>query len=106
MENNNNNDNQINIELTEDVASGIYSNLAIITHSPGEFVSDFIQLMPGVPKGKVKSRIIMTPQNAKRFMKALAENIQKYEQTFGVIQEVEPHNGVARMNFGTPTTEA
>lgn len=102
----NNNDNQINIELTEDVASGIYSNLAIITHSPGEFVSDFIQLMPGVPKGKVKSRIIMTPQNAKRFMKALAENIQKYEQTFGVIQEVESHNGIARMNFGTPTTEA
>lgn len=102
----NNNDNQINIELTEDVASGIYSNLAIITHSPGEFVSDFIQLMPGVPKGKVKSRIIMTPQNAKRFMNALAENIQKYEQTFGVIQDVEPHHGMARMNFGTPTTEA
>ncbi len=106
MENNNNNDNQINIELTEDVASGTYSNLAIITHSPGEFVSDFIQLMPGVPKGKVKSRIIMTPQNAKRFMKALAENIQKYEQTFGVIQDVEQQNGVARMNFGMPTTEA
>lgn len=102
----NHDDNQINIELTEDVASGIYSNLAIITHSPGEFVSDFIQLMPGVPKGKVKSRIIMTPQNAKRFMKALAENIHKYEQTFGTIQEVEPHNGTARMNFGTPTTEA
>lgn len=106
MENNNNNENQINIELTEDVASGIYSNLAIITHSPGEFVSDFIQLMPGVPKGKVKSRIVMTPQNAKRFMKALAENIHKYEQAFGVIQEVEQHNGVTRMNFGTPTTEA
>lgn len=103
---NNNNDNQINIELTEDVASGTYSNLAIITHSPGEFVNDFIQLMPGVPKGKVKSRIIMTPQNAKRFMKALAENIQKYEQTFGVIQDVEQQNGVARMNFGMPTTEA
>lgn len=102
----NNNDNQINIELTEDVASGTYSNLAIITHSPGEFVQDFIQLMPGVPKGKVKSRVIMTPQNAKRFMNALAENIQKYEQTFGVIQEVGPQNDMARMNFGTPTTEA
>lgn len=103
---NNNNDNQINIELTEDVASGIYSNLAIITHSPGEFVSDFIQLMPGVPKGKVKSRIIMTPQNAKRFMKALAENIQKYEQNFGAIQDIEQNNGTAHMNFGIPTTEA
>lgn len=103
---NNNNDNQINIELTEDIASGVYSNLAIITHSPGEFVSDFIQLVPGVPKGKVKSRIIMTPQNAKRFMKALTENIQKYEQTFGVIQDVEPNSGAARMSFGTPTTEA
>jgi len=103
---NNTNENQINIELTDDVASGNYSNLAIITHSSGEFVTDFIQLMPGVPKGKVKSRIIMTPQNMKRFMQAMAENIHKYEQTFGVIQDVEPTNGVARMNFGTPTTEA
>lgn len=102
----NNNENQINIELTEDVASGTYSNLAIITHSPGEFVQDFIQLMPGVPKGKVKSRIIMTPQNAKRFLHALADNVKNYEQTFGVIQDVEQGNGTARMNFGTPTTEA
>ncbi|HNR86486.1 MAG TPA: DUF3467 domain-containing protein [Taishania sp.] len=101
-----NNDNQINIELTDDVASGVYSNLAIITHSPGEFVTDFIQLMPGLPKGKVKSRIIMTPQNAKRLLGALADNIQKYEQAFGVIEEIEPNNGVARMNFGTPTTKA
>ncbi|MCO5259558.1 MAG: DUF3467 domain-containing protein [Crocinitomicaceae bacterium] len=102
----NNNENQLNIELNDDVASGIYSNLAIITHSPGEFVCDFIQLMPGLPKGKVKSRVIMTPQNAKRFLGALMENVQKYEQAFGTIQEIEPHQGVARMNFGTPTTEA
>ena len=102
----NNNENQINIELTDDIASGIYSNLAIITHSPGEFVCDFIQLMPGIPKGKVKSRVIMTPQNAKRFLNALTENVQKYEQAFGTIQEAEPRSDIAHMNFGTPTTEA
>ena len=70
MENNNNNNNkneqQVNIELPEDIATGIYSNLAIITHSPTEFVTDFIQMMPGMPKGKVRSRVIMTPQNTKR----------------------------------------
>lgn len=104
--NNNNNENQINIELTDEVASGTYTNLAIITHSPGEFVCDFIQLMPGVPKGKVKSRVIMTPQNAKRFMKALAENLQKYESHFGPIQDLDQNSAMPRMNFGTPTTEA
>jgi hypothetical protein len=65
---------KLNIELPEEVASGIYSNLAVITHSPTEFVTDFIQIMPGVPKAKVRSRIIMTPQHAKRLLKALAEN--------------------------------
>ena len=64
-------ENQFNIELTEEVAEGVYSNLAIITHSPSEFVSDFVQMMPGVPKGKVRSRVIMTPQNAKRLLNAL-----------------------------------
>lgn len=101
----NNKDNQVNIELSEDVASGVYSNLAVITHSPGEFVNDFIQMMPGVPKGKVKSRVIMTPQNAKRFMKALIDNVQKYEQNFGVINDIESPMQ-APINFGTPTTEA
>ena len=80
--------NQINIELTEDVASGTYSNLAIITHSPTEFVVDFVSMMPGAPKAKVKSRIVMTPQHAKRLFKALAENINKYEAAFGNIKEV------------------
>ena len=98
-------ENQVNIELTEEVATGVYSNLAIITHSPTEFVSDFIQLMPGMPKGKVRSRIIMTPQSAKRLLEALNENISKYEQTFGVIEDgkLPPF---PPMNFGTPTTEA
>ena len=80
--------NQINIELTDERAAGIYSNLAIITHSPTEFVLDFVSLMPGAPKAKVKSRIVMTPQHAKRLFKALAENINKYESNFGNIKEV------------------
>lgn len=80
--------NQINIELTDEVAGGIYSNLAIITHSPTEFVLDFVSMMPGEPKAKVKSRIVMTPQHAKRLYKALAENLSKYESNFGPIKEV------------------
>ena len=71
----------LNIELTEEVAEGTYSNLAIINHSPSEFVVDFIQMMPGIPKAKVKSRVILTPQHAKRLMKALAENVTKFEFT-------------------------
>ncbi|MDX2360080.1 MAG: DUF3467 domain-containing protein [Crocinitomicaceae bacterium] len=98
-------DNQVNIELTEEISVGVYSNLAIITHSPSEFVNDFIQLMPGVPKGKVRSRVIMTPQNAKRLMHALQDNIQKYEKTFGKIAEVDTPP-MPPMNFGTPTTQA
>ena len=98
-------DNQVNIELTEDIAVGVYSNLTILTHSPTEFVADFIQLMPGMPKGKVRSRVIMTPQNTKRLMQALIDNVKKYEQTFGVIEDgnVPP---MPPMNFGTPTTQA
>jgi hypothetical protein len=99
------NENQVNIELNEEVALGVYSNLAIITHSPAEIISDFIQMMPGMPKGKVRSRVIMTPQNAKRFLKALTENIQNYENTFGVIEDVD-QNQMPPMNFGTPTTQA
>ena len=100
-----NNENQINIELTEEIAGGIYSNLAIITHSQAEFVFDFVQMLPGMPKAKVKSRIVMTPQNAKRLMLALIENVQKYEQTFGVIEDFD-NSGIPPMNFGAPTTQA
>ena len=67
-------------------------------------VCDFIQIMPGMPKGKVRSRVIMTPQNAKRFLQALNENIQKYEQNFGAIDD--PQSGMPPMNFGTPSTMA
>lgn len=98
-------ENQINIELNEEVASGVYSNLAIITHSNAEFVCDFVQMLPGLPKAQVKSRIIMTPVNAKRLMRALIENVQKYEQHIGIINENDLP-GTPPMNFGTPTTQA
>lgn len=96
--------NQINIELGQDVAEGIYSNLAIITHSNSEFVLDFVRLMPGVPKAKVKSRIVMTPQHAKRLLKALNENIAKYESVHGPIKEIESPK--LPMNFGGPAAQA
>ena len=99
-----NEENHMNIELSEDIALGIYSNLAIITHSPAELVCDFVQIKPGMPKGKVRSRVLMTPQNAKRFLQALSDNIQKYEQNFGVIDD--PQAGFPPMNFGTPNTMA
>ena len=100
-----NNNNQINIELSEEIAEGIYSNLAIITHSNSEFVIDFIKMMPGIPKAKVKSRIVLTPQHAKRLMKALKDNISKYEQQHGTIKDTEMPN-VLPMNFGGPTSQA
>lgn len=83
------NENQMQIELTDDVAQGIYSNLAIISHSSSEFVVDFIRVMPGVPKAKVQSRIILTPEHAKRLLMALGENIEKYESINGPIKTGE-----------------
>ena len=79
--------NQLNIELSEEIAGGIYSNLAVITHSGSEFVADFIQMMPNMPQARVRARIVMTPQNTKRLMRALAENIQRYEAQFGRIND-------------------
>jgi len=94
---------QINIELPEEMAEGIYSNLAIISHSPQEFVVDFIRVMPGVPKAKVKARIVVTPEHAKRLMKALIDNVKRYEQQFGPITDKEPP--IVPMSFG-PTAQA
>ena len=105
MEENKNNPNQINIELSEDIADGIYSNLAIITHSNAEFIIDFIKVMPGVPKAKVKSRIVLTPQHAKRLQKALADNIKKYEAVHGEIQDSEGIPGIP-LNFAGPAAQA
>lgn|SRR5690554_3432856 len=94
---------QINIELDEAVAQGIYSNLAIINHSVSEFVVDFVTIMPGIPKSKVKSRIILTPQHAKRFLKALGDNVKRFENTHGEIKDYE--QPAIPLNFG-PTGEA
>lgn len=82
-------ENKIEIEITEDIAEGIYANLAVITHSSSEFVADFIRIMPGTPKSKVKSRIILTPENAKRLLLALEDNISGYERNFGKIKIAE-----------------
>ena len=93
--------NQLNIEISEEVAEGQYANLAIITHSHAEFVLDFVNVMPGTPKSRVKSRIILTPQHAKRLMNALRENIEKFEQASGVIKYLEEIQ--LPMHFGGPT---
>lgn len=97
--------NQINIELSEEIAEGVYANLAMIAHSNSEFVIDFIRLMPGVPKAKVKSRVVVTPEHAKRLFAALQDNINKYEQTFGPIKHVDDSPKFP-MNFGGAVGEA
>lgn len=97
---------QINIELSEEIADGQYSNLAIITHSSSEFVIDFIRVMPGVPKAKVKSRIVLTPEHAKRLLKALEDNISKFEAEHGDIRFTENPPNAFPMNFGGPTAQA
>jgi hypothetical protein len=96
--------NQLNIEISEEMAEGQYANLAIITHSHAEFVLDFVNVMPGTPKSKVKSRIILTPQHAKRLMKALADNVQKFEAVNGIIKDLEEVQ--IPMQFGGPTAQA
>lgn len=99
--------NQLNIELPEEIAQGIYSNLAIITHSSSEFVLDFVRIMPGVPKAKVKARVVLTPEHAKRLLYALQDNIKKFEAMHGSIKNADKPGGpVIPMNFGGPTAEA
>ncbi len=97
--------NQINIELSEEIAEGVYANLAMIAHSNSEFVIDFIRLMPGVPKAKVKSRVVITPEHAKRLVIALQDNIKKYEDTFGPIKQSEDGPKFP-INFGGTIGEA
>jgi len=94
----------LNIEISEEIAEGSYANLAIITHSNAEFVVDFVNVMPGTPKSKVKSRVILTPMHAKRVMKALVENIERYEEANGMIADMLPVE--IPMNFGGPTAQA
>jgi hypothetical protein len=93
----------LDIELDEKTADGIYSNLAIINNSTSEFVIDFVSVMPGVPKAKVKSRIVLTPQHAKRLLHALADNVGRYEMAHGEIKDVEQQS--VPLNFG-PTGQA
>ncbi len=98
------NKNGLNIELSAEIAQGIYSNLAVISHSGSEFIIDFVRMMPGIPKAHVKSRIILSPDNAKRLLNALGDNVRKYEQTFGEIKDQKGPQ--IPMNFGGPTAKA
>jgi ABC-type nitrate/sulfonate/bicarbonate transport system ATPase subunit len=95
---------QLNIELSEEMADGTYANLVIITHSFAEFVFDFVNVMPNVPKAKVKSRVVMTPHHAKRLMRALVDNVKRFEAQNGVIKEQESVN--VPFNFGGTTGQA
>lgn len=107
MDNNNPNnpnpDQELSIELTEDMAEGVYSNLAIITHSHTEFVLDFVRIMPGAPKAKVKSRVILTPEHAKQLVKALQDNIQQFEGQHG---DIATRDMRFPLDFGGPKGEA
>ena len=104
-----NNGPQLQIELKPEVAEGTYSNLAILTHSSSEFVADFVQMMPGMAKAQVKSRIIMAPEHAKRLLMALQDNVKKYEQQFGTIhlnQPQQPREGSTIAPFNIKQGEA
>lgn len=95
---------QLNIELTEEVAEGTYSNLVMLAHSSEEFILDFIRVMPGIPKAKVKSRIIVSPPHAKRLLRALADNIERFERSHGEIEDTG--NQGPAIHFGIPGGEA
>ena len=99
------NQNQINIELDEKTAQGIYSNLAVITHSQSEFIIDFIRMMPGIPKAKVKARIILTPEHTKRLFLALKDNIAKFEAVNGTIKAISG-GPILQTTFGGQTAQA
>lgn len=91
---------EMQLELTPDVAEGVYSNMAVIAHSPSEFVLDFVRVMPGMPKAKIMTRVMMTPENAKRLLGALNENIRRYEMQFG---EIDMNRGAVVSN--TPSVQ-
>lgn len=99
-------DQPLNIEISEEVADGLYANLAVINHSFAEFVMDFVNVMPNMPKAKVKSRIVMTPQHAKRLMLALIDNVKRYEAANGSIKEGGSANAGLPVSFGGPTGQA
>lgn len=76
---------KLEIQLDEDVAQGVYVNLAAVNHNESEFIVDFIFVQPQAPRAKVRSRVILSPQHAKRFAAAITENVNRYEQSFGEI---------------------
>ena len=100
----NNNQKKINIEIKEDVASGVYSNLVVVNHSPSEFVVDFVTMMPGFTKAKVSSRVILTPQHAKKFLQILGQNVSSFEKQNGVIKVVDVKK--IPLDFGGPKAQA
>ena len=104
MEKDQNKKHQIKIQIDDDIGQGEYVNFAIVTHSIAEFIMDFVRVLPGVPKSKVKSRIVISPIHAKAFMLALQENIKKYEQKFGAIKVAknEIQNQIKRMKENLP----
>ena len=93
MEENKPTNNEIQIELSDEVAQGTYANLAIISHSASEFILDFIRVVPGAPKAKVQSRIILTPDNAQRLLFALQDNLKKFEEMMASGRVVNAENG-------------
>lgn len=98
------NSNKLNIEIKEDVSNGVYSNLVVINHSPSEFIFDFITMMPGFTKAKVRSRVILAPQHAKKLMHALNQNIANFEKKNGLIKDVDVKK--IPLDFGGPKAEA
>lgn len=101
-----NQEGSIDVELSEEIAEGVYANLAMIAHSNSEFILDFIRLMPGVPKAKVKARIILTPEHAKRLLDALSENISRYEEANGSINKPNDTFRFPTGGFGGPGGQA
>jgi Protein of unknown function (DUF3467) len=97
---------QMEVELSEDMAEGVYANLAMIAHSHSEFVLDFIRMMPGVPKAKVKARVVITPEHAQRLLQALKDNIRKYEEAYGKVTAMEDQAFHFPMNFKGTVGEA
>lgn len=93
MDNNNQNNGQLQIDLPQEVAQGVYANLSVITHSSSDFVFDFARILPGLPKATVGARVILAPEQAKRLLMALQENVMKYEKSFGQIRLQQPDKG-------------
>lgn len=102
MDDKKNTQNQLNIEVPDDIAGGVYSNFVIVGHSSSEFVLDFVQVLPGLPKAKVRSRVIMTAQHAKRLLNAMKENVDKYEAAFGQIEIIDAKLPPYSPGFGGP----